>query len=407
MRSTFKISFYVNAAKEKNGQVPIMGRITINGGIAQFSCKQSINLSLWDAKVNRATGKSDQAVKINRALDNIRAQLTKHYQHIVDRDACVSAERVKNAFLGIGVEYDTLLTSFDKFNGEFMKHVGTDRAIGSYYKYAIARKHLGNFIKSHYRRSDIMFREVDETFINDYAIYLHSVLGQAPSTVWKNCIPLKMLVNKAHNSGIISHNPFAYFHMKHEVKERGYLSEAELECLMKYSFPNRMLALIRDIFVFASFTGISYIDIRNLTLESIETFPDGSKWIVAKRQKTQTPFRVKLLAVPLQIMDKYSCYSHKGGRLFQTPTNWKCNLKLKEIAKACGIAKHLTFHMSRHTFATLALTKGVPIESVSKMLGHTKITTTQIYAKITQEKMERDMDMFSQKLDRLNGILPE
>lgn len=162
MRSTFKITFYVNKGKEKNGIVPVLGRITISGSIAQFSCKQSIDPKLWDAKSNRATGRSDQAVHVNRALDNIRAQITKHYQRISDRVSYVNAEMVRNAWPGIGTEYESLPSALDKHNEEFKKRAGKDRSRNTLDKYLIVRHHLADFIKSQYRRSDLHLKEITE-----------------------------------------------------------------------------------------------------------------------------------------------------------------------------------------------------------------------------------------------------
>ncbi len=403
MRSTFKIAFYVNKSKEKNGLVPVLGRITINGSIAQFSCKQSIAHELWDAKSNRATGRSDRALKVNRTLDNIRAQITKHYQRISDREAYVNAEMVRNAWQGIGMECDTLLGAFDRHNAGFEKRAGKDRSQSTLYKYLSVRRHLADFIKSRYNRSDLHLKEITEDFIRDFGIYLHITLGLSSSTVWLYSIPLRMIVTKAHNSGIISTNPFAHYHLRQESKERGYLTEDELKLMIDHKFDNRTLEIVRDLFVFAAFTGLSYIDIKNLTEKEIIAYPDGSKWIATHREKTGTPVNVKLLDLPIRIIEKYESVRN-GEHLFPVPKNSDCNRRLKIIAKHCGIAKYITFHQSRHSFATLALTKGVPIESVSRMLGHTDITTTQIYAKITNEKIGRDMDMFSEKLDKLNGL---
>jgi len=173
--------------------------------------------------------------------------------------------------------------------------------------------------------------------------------------------------------------------------------------MIDHKFDNRTLEIVRDLFVFAAFTGLCYIDIKNLTEKEIITCTDGSKWIATHREKTGTPVNVKLLDIPIQIIEKYESVRN-GEHLFPVPKNSDCNRRLKIIAKHCGIDKYITFHQSRHSFATLALTKGVPIESVSRMLGHTDITTTQIYAKITNEKIGRDMDLFSEKLDKLNGV---
>ena len=177
MRATFKTVFYVNASKEKNGVVPIMGRVTINGTIAQFSCKQTIPKSLWDAKGNRAKGKSKEAQAVNFALDNIKAQITKHYQRLSDREAYVTAEMVRNAYQGFGTEYETLLRAFDRENEAFAKRVGKDRAVRTYRKYLTVRRYLAEFIRSHYKRSDISMNELSEDFIRDYCLYLRNEWG--------------------------------------------------------------------------------------------------------------------------------------------------------------------------------------------------------------------------------------
>jgi hypothetical protein len=265
MRSTFKIAFNTNKGKEKNGLVPVMGRITINGTIAQFSCKQSIDPKLWDAGSSRATGRSEQALRVNRALDNIRAQITKHYQRISDREAYVNAEMVRNVWQGIGTESDTLLGAFDKHNAEFRKRAGKDRSHHTLCKYLTVRKHLAGFIKSHYHRSDLHLKELTEDFIRDFGIYIHITLGLSSSTAWLYSIPLRMIVTKAHNSGVISTNPFAHFHLRQESKERGYLTEDELKMMIDHKFDRPTLEIVRDLFVFASFTGLSYIDVKNLT----------------------------------------------------------------------------------------------------------------------------------------------
>ena len=213
MRSTFKTVFYVNGSKEKNGIVPIMGRVTINGTIAQFSCKQRISKELWDAKGNRAKGKSREAVAVNYALDNIKAQITKHYQRLSDREAFVTAEMVRNAYQGISTEYETLLRAFDKENEAFAKRVGKDRSKRTYQKYLTVRKYVAEFIKKHYKRTDMAMNELTEDFIRDYCLYLRNEVGLAQSSVWIYSIPLKHIVTTAHYNGKIPRNPFAMYHV--------------------------------------------------------------------------------------------------------------------------------------------------------------------------------------------------
>ena len=188
MRSTFKVLFYVNSSKEKNGIVPVMGRVTINGSVAQFSCKQTISKGLWDAKGNRAKGKSKEARDVNLALDNIKAQIIKHYQRLSDREAFVTAEMVRNAFQGLSTEYETLLGAFDKDNESFRKRIGIDWAEGSYKVRVRSRNHLAAFIKKCYRRSDISMLELTSDFIKEYEIYLSTDAGLHNASVWSNCM---------------------------------------------------------------------------------------------------------------------------------------------------------------------------------------------------------------------------
>jgi hypothetical protein len=209
MRSTFKVLFYVNGSKEKNGIVPVMGRVTINGSVAQFSCKQTIAKELWDAKGNRAKGKSREAGDINLALDNIKAQIIRHYQRLSDREAFVTAEMVRNAFQGLGTEYETLLGAFDKDNESFKKRIGIDRAKGSYQVRVRSRNHLAVFIRKCYRRSDISMLELTPDFIKEYEIYLSTDAGLHNASVWSNCMWLKTIVAKAHYNGLTPRNPFA------------------------------------------------------------------------------------------------------------------------------------------------------------------------------------------------------
>lgn len=397
MRNTFKVLFYVNSSKEKKGVAPILGRITVNGQVAQFSCKQTVALSLWDAKANRAKGKGTEAQKINHALDKIKARIIGHYGQIREREGFVTAEMVRNTYQGIGNEYETLLSAFDKHNADFSKRVGKDRAKGTYLKYCIVRDHLARFISSSYKRKDVSMKELSEDFIRQFDIYLRTEVGLSPSVVWMYTIPLKMIVTRAHCDGHLHRNPFAQYHASPNVRERQFLTEKELQTLINHNFTKPAFANTRDMFVFGCLTGISFVDIKCLTTDNLQNI-NGSWWIVAKREKTKVPFRVMLLDSALQIIERYKPL-RKDNYLFDVPTNSHVNRKLKQIAKACGIDKPLTFHMSRHTFSTLALDKGMPIESVSKILGHTKITTTQIYAKITTEKLEYDISAFGEKLE--------
>lgn len=401
MRSTFKVLFYVNGSKEKNGIVPIMGRVTINGSVAQFSCKQTIPKTLWDAKGNRAKGKSIEARDINHALDNIKAQIIKHYQRISDKEAYVTAEMVRNAYQGIGSEYETLLGAFDKDNATFQKRVGTDRVKGTYIARVRARNHVAAFIKANYKRSDLSMLELTPDFIKEFAVFLSTDRGLQNGSIWTNCMWLKGVVMRAHFNGLIPRNPFAQFHISPNIKEREYLTEEELKTLMTHEFADAKLSYIRDIFVFASFTALSFVDVKELTTDDIVEV-NGEKWILSKRHKTKVPFQVKLLDIPLQIIKRYEEFQTDKS-VFPNLNYWSICKPLKKMIKECGITKDISFHCARHGFATLALSKGMPIESVSRVLGHTNIVTTQLYAKITTQKIDHDLTMFGDKLNQSFG----
>ena len=400
-RSTFKILFYANKSKEKNGIVPIMGRVTINGTQSQFSCKRSIPLDKWDVKGNCAKGRSKEALQINRELDNIKAQIIKHYQHLSDREAFVTAEMVRNAYQGFGSEYETLLSAFDKDIANLKKRVGKDRVASTFWAMQRSRNDVEEFIKSHYRRTDISMLELTPEFIKEFSVYLSNDRGLASGTIWQRCMWLKGVVLRAHYNGKIPRNPFAQFHISPNCKEREYLTEEELKTVITHEFEDKDLSFVRDIFVFVCLTALSFVDVKELTTDDIVEV-NGDKWIVSKRHKTGIPFQMKLMDVPLQIIDRYR-HLQEDKLVFGKMNYWSMCKKLKKVIAACGIEKQISYHCGRHSYATMALSNGMPIESVSRVLGHTNIVTTQIYAKLTTEKLNRDLTMFGDRLNKTLG----
>jgi len=254
MRSTFNILFYVNKSKGKNGVVPVMGRVTINGTQSQFSCKKTIPLDLWDVKGNCAKGRSKEALQMNRELDNIKAQIIKHYHHLSDREAFVTAEMVRNSYQGFGSEYETLLSAFDKDIANLKKRVGKDRSASTLWAMERSRKDVAEFIQSHYRRTDMSMLELTPEFIKDFAAYLSTDRGLANGTIWQRCMWLKGVVLRAHYNGKIPRNPFAQFHISPNCKEREFLTEDELKAVVTHEFEDDNLVFVRDVFVFVCFT---------------------------------------------------------------------------------------------------------------------------------------------------------
>ena len=393
-RSTFKVLFYLKRQSEKNGKAPVMGRITINGTVSQFSCKLSVSPKLWDTEGNRAAGKSVEAHRINEKLDNIRTNIGKQYQRISDRDSFVTAEKVKNAWLGFGDEHRLLLQTFDEYLQEFAeKRVGKDRSSGTLREYRTRRDRLASFLQYEYGLSDIPFRELTHDFAEQFIVYLSTVRGLRSATVSQTLKKLHLLVHTAVRKGWISVHPFPDVWVVPQYRERRFLNEDEIRKIMDVRLPNYKTAVVRDIFVFCCFTGLAYADVRKLTHDDIHTDGNGDMWIIDGRQKTGTQFRVQLLPVARELVERYRRFSQPGGTVFPVKSCSSTIRSLRAIARRAGIATDLTTHVARHSFATsVCLSQGVPIETVSKMLGHKHITTTQIYAKITNDKIKRDMD---------------
>ena len=399
-RSTFKVLFYVKRQSEKHGQVPVMGRITINGTMSQFSCKLTVRSTLWDAKANKASGKSLEAQRLNEKLENIKTNIGKQYQRLCDRDSYVTAEKVRNAFLGMGDDCRLLLQTFDEYLAGFLKRVGKDRAYSSYDNYRKRRNRLASFLEYEYRVKDIPFKELKRDFIEKFVVYLSSVQGMRSGTIHSTIKKLKLMTYTAYKNGWIPVDPFAGFYVKAEYAERRYLSASELQAVMDVRLPNYRTGINRDAFVFCAFTGLSHADVSKLTYADIHTDDNGERWIIDRRQKTGTQFRVKLLPVAEMLYERYKDMHLSGDRVFPLKGTYKTlNMSLRHVARHAGLSFNPTIHMARHTFATtVTLTQGVPLETVSKMLGHKRITTTQIYAKITNDKIGQDMAALSEKL---------
>ena len=276
---------------------------------------------------------------------------------------------------------------------------GISRSDATIQKYDRCYRRTIEFLKSKYNLSDIPLVEINHKFIVDFECYLRTVCGCNENTAAKFLQTFRMIIIRAKDNGYIKADPFANYRIRIKRVDRGYLTDEELGIIAEKEFKTPRLAQIRDIFLFSCYTGLAYIDIRDLKEENIKTSFDGNEWIMTHRQKTKTPVNVPLLDVPKALIKKYKGQV-QNGRLFPVPSNQKTNQYLKEIADACGIDKNITFHMARHTFATtVTLSKGVPIESVSKMLGHTNVQTTQIYARITNEKISRDMAALAAKMN--------
>ena len=397
-KSTLKVRFFLRRNHVyADGTCCIMTRITINGENTNFSSNLNVNPKLWDTKQGKVSGKSKVATELNGLMSDMESSIRQMYFDM-SRYETVTAEKLRNAFMGIVPENQTLIGLFTEHIEECRALIGISKTPATVQKYDRALRRVKEFIKFKYHLTDMPLRDVNHKFIVDLETYLRTVSGCNENTTAKFIQTFKSIIIKAKNNGWIIADPFANYRIRIKRVDRGYLTEKEIATIAEKEFPTKRLEQVRDIFIFSCYTGLAYIDIKELKKEHIQTSFDGNQWIMTHRHKTGTPVNVPLLAIPQELIKKYEGQA-KDGLLFPVLSNQKMNAYLKEIAVVCGIEKNITFHLARHTFATtVTLSHGVPIESVSKMLGHTNIQTTQIYARITNQKISKDMAALAEKM---------
>ena len=272
-RATFKILFYLKRnAPKKNGLIPVMCRITVNGKIAQFSCKLDVEEKSWNVELGRVSGRSVVAQEANRMLDKIRVGVNKAYQDVFDRDTYVTAEKVRNEYLGMGMNHKTLLAVFRQHNEDYAKLVGKMKSQRSYWKYCVVYKHLSEFIKTRYKVEDIALKELAPAFITDFELFLRVEKGHCTNTVWSYMMPFRSIIFTTINNGWLQRDPFYAYHITKEETKRGYLTKEEITQMINCTFKRKNYELIRDLFIFCCFTGLSWRDMANLTEENLQVF---------------------------------------------------------------------------------------------------------------------------------------
>ena len=408
MKSIFRVVFYLRSNYvNKEGKTSVMLRIYLNNErLSLGSTGIAITASQWDKDKERIKGRTTDALSTNLQLDNIAGGLQAIFRKIEMSDD-LSLERIKSEFLGKKDEIDTLMQLFEKHNTDISKQVGISVSKATLQKYNVCKRHFSDFLDKQYKRNDLKLTELTYLIIREFDLYLRTVVGQNSNTATKTMKTFKTITLLGQKMGVLLHDPFMNHRFHLEPVNRGFLTDEEILLIANKEIGIPRLELVRDIFIFSCFTGLAYIDVSNLTPDHIVTLGD-KQWIMTQRQKTSVETNILLLDIPKAIIDKYCdnpAYPKRENKLFPILSNQKMNAYLKEIADLCGIKKNLTFHLARHTFATMSLSKGVPMESVSKMLGHTNIKTTQIYARITNKKIEHDMEELAGKLGKFNNAM--
>ena len=412
MKTKVSILFYAKKAKAAaNGLVPIYTRITINGKRIEQSTNRFVEISKWSTEAGKMKGSSEEARSINNHLDLLKSQIRDAEMELIHKKIVVTTETIKSKLLGVDERARMLVPIFQDHNNKIKELVGKEYAPGTLERYTTSLKHTIEFMQWKYNISDIDITKIDHAFITDYEFWLRSVRNCANNTAVKYLKNFNKIIKLCLANDWLEKNPFANYKSKVKEVERVYLTEAEIQSIIEKDFKTERLSLVRDIFLFSCFTGLAYIDVKNLTKSHISYGIDGEKWIFTHRQKTESASKIPILPVTQMIIDKYENHLQciNEDKLLPILSNQKMNAYLKEIAGVCEIEKELTFHIARHTFATtVTLTNGVPIESVSKMLGHKNLRTTQHYAKVLDRKVSEDMkilkDKFTSSKDNLNSI---
>ncbi len=394
--------FRLNQQRSKNEKAAIYLRLTVNDKRTEFSTGQYVEPKEWDSKQQRVKNKYPAAETVNRMLDLIRSDIQKHFSLLMAREELVTGEILKNAYSGVQEKFHTLCEAFDMHNRRFGEKVKAGKTSKlTLRRFEITKQKVVDFLKHDYKVSDLAINDIKFSLAADFEHFLTTVHLIGTNTAMKYIKILKQVIKMAVDKSWLPNNPLGGFKCTYDEPERERLTMDEIMLLYSKQLLLERLEEVRDIYLFCCFTGFAYLDVRNLKPENIIIGIDSEKWISKDREKTNTAERVPLLPIPLEIIEKYknTPYCRLHNCLLPVSSNQRFNGYLKEVATICGINKYLTTHTARHTFATtVTLEHDVPIETVSQMLGHKSIRTTQIYAKITQKKVSNNMKALRNRL---------
>ena len=407
MEKSFGLFFYLKKdQRTHNEEIPIYLRLTVDGVSCDISIKRKCDPGKWNAMAGRANAKTEAAKTINPYLDAIQQSVFEAKRKLIEKDREVTAENIKNCMQGKEKHTKHMLMEIFKHHNEQMEVlVGREFAPGTLVRYQTSFRHTQSFLRSKYKLEDVEITKLDFEFITEYEFWLKSVRRCDHNSAMKYLSNFKKIVNRCVRNGWLKRDPFLGFSMTKREVERTALTENELTTMANKQFGIERLTIVRDIFLFSCFTGLAYADVKKLKRSEIIIGVDGKKWITSRRQKTDITAKIPLLPVALNIMERYNNHVQckLDGHVLPVLSNQKMNAYLKEIADVCGITKALTYHIARHTFATtVTLSNGVPLETVSKMLGHRNLKTTQHYARILDKKISDDMKGIHDKYSTFN-----
>ena len=396
MEKSFGLFFHLKkSTKYFEKELAVYMRITTDGLTCEISTKRKCGPDKWNATAGRMTGKGDSVNAFNSYLDTLQQKVFEAKRRLLELDKKVTAENIKNLILEKSDKPKHMLMEVFKYhNNQMAALLGQEYAPGTLERYETSYRHTQSFLQWKYKLTDIDITKLDFEFISEYEFWLKSIRKCNHNTTMKYLSNFKKIVIKCLKNGWLQKDPFIGFNMAKREVERTALTEFEVNALSTKVFPVMRLNIVRDIFLFSCLTGLAYADVQKLKRSEISIGVDGEKWIFTRRQKTDIISRIPLLPIAQEILNRYRDNEQCKNKDLVLPilSNQKMNAYLKEIADLCGINKNLTYHIARHTFATtITLSNGVPIETVSKMLGHRNLKTTQHYAKILDRKISDDM----------------
>lgn len=406
-RDSFRVLFFLKKTRLlKNGEASVCMRITVNGTRVENNIRKSIDPALWSQAKETARGKSRRACDLNTYIEEARIKLYQIFCELEQQNRPVTAHLLQELFFGQEKpeEVRTLLGTMQEHNDQCRALVGTDYALITVRRYESCRRYLAELIRQRYGKEDLPLTEVNGELVRAFAFYLKTEKGCQQNTVIRYMKCLKKITNLACANDWMAKDPFLgiRFHEKEVVRE--FLTMDELQTIYHKEFPLERLTLVRDVFIFAAFTGLAFIDVQQLAPEHIVRDNNGNLWIRKPRQKTKNMCNIPLLDIPQEILRKYADHPtcRKKGVLLPVPCNQKMNSYLKEIADICMIRKNLTTHCARHSYATsVCLANGVSLENVAKMLGHSNIKMTQHYARVLDSSILRDMMQVERAISKL------
>lgn len=406
-RDSFRVLFFLKKTRLlKNGEASVCMRITVNGTRVENNIRKSIDPALWSQAKETARGKSRRACDLNTYIEEARIKLYQIFCELEQQNRPITAHLLQELFFGQEKpeEVRTLLGTMQEHNDQCRALVGTDYALITVRRYESCRRYLAELIRQRYGKEDLPLAEVNGELVRAFAFYLKTEKGCQQNTVIRYMKCLKKITNLARANDWMAKDPFLgiRFHEKEVVRE--FLTMDELQTIYRKEFPLERLTLVRDVFIFAAFTGLAFIDVQQLAPEHIVRDNNGNLWIRKPRQKTKNMCNIPLLDIPQEILRKYADHPtcRKKGVLLPVPCNQKMNSYLKEIADICMIRKNLTTHCARHSYATsVCLANGVSLENVAKMLGHSNIKMTQHYARVLDSSILRDMMQVGRAISKL------